>query len=213
MFQTLQYILWLIDATHKYMFKVCTKLMDTFGGYIVCIRHCEDSHRSILHVIRNHKKNLKRDVRATCILIKIEFFLWQLRNFDPRNRLNTVWFYLINVCFSSILKNWEHLLRFLFLLLWSTKKTIRTIDGRVIGLLLAFQIFKLTPMMPNNSVLTNYNIWNWDSTIDNLIQCRINAKKYMQFRLNILYINSIKCSELLLQNHVISVQLNLYILW
>lgn len=100
------------------------------------------------------KKNLKRDVRATCILIKIEFFLWQLRNFDPRNRLNTVWFYLINVCFSSILKNWEHLLRFLFLLLWSTKKTIRTIDGRVIGLLLAFQIFKLTPMMPNKEQST-----------------------------------------------------------
>lgn len=177
MFQTLQYILWLIDATHKYMFKVCTILTDTFGGYIVCIRHCEDGHGSILHVIRNLKKNLKRDVRATCILIKIEFFLWQLRNFDPRNRLNTVWFYLINVCFSSILKNWEHLLRFLFLLLWSTKKTIRTIDGRVIGLLLAFQIFKLTPMMPNKFSLNKLHIWNWDSTIDNLIQRRINAKK------------------------------------
>lgn len=88
-------------------------------------------------------------VFSLCRIIKIEFSLWQLKNFDPRNRLNTVWFYLINVCFSSILKNWEHLLRFLFLLLWSTKKTIRTIDGRVIGLLLAFQIFKLTPMMPN----------------------------------------------------------------
>lgn len=160
------------------------------------------------------KKNLKRDVRATCILIKIEFFLWQLRNFDPRNRLNTVWFYLINVCFSSILKNWEHLLRFLFLLLWSTKKTIRTIDGRVIGLLLAFQIFKLTPMMPNKFSLNKLqylklrlDYWQFDTTQN---QCQ---KKYMQFRLNILYINSIKCSELLLQNHVISVQLNLYILW
>lgn len=159
------------------------------------------------------KKNLKRDVRATCILIKIEFFLWQLRNFDPRNRLNTVWFYLINVCFSSILKNWEHLLRFLFLLLWSTKKTIRTIDGRVIGLLLAFQIFKLTPMMPNKFSLNKLqylklrlDYWQFDTTQN---QCQ----KYMQFRLNILYINSIKCSELLLQNHVISVQLNLYILW
>lgn len=171
MFQTLQYILWLIDATHKYMFKVCTILTDTFGGYIVCIRHCEDGHGSILHVIRNLKKNLKRDVRATCILTKIEFFLWQLRNFDPRNRLNTVWFYLINVCFSSILKNWEHLLRFLFLLLWSTKKTIRTIDGRVIGLLLAFQIFKLTPMMPNKFSLNKLqylklrlDYWQFDTT-------------------------------------------------
>lgn len=117
------------------------------------------------------KKNLKRDVRATCILIKIEFFLWQLRNFDPRNRLNTVWFYLINVCFSSILKNWEHLLRFLFLLLWSTKKTIRTIDGRVIGLLLAFQIFNLTPMMPNKFSLNKLqylklrlDYWQFDTT-------------------------------------------------
>lgn len=160
------------------------------------------------------KKNLKRDVRATCILIKIEFFLWQLRNFDPRNRLNTVWFYLINVCFSSILKNWEHLLRFLFLLLWSTKKTIRTIDGRVIGLLLAFQIFKLTPMMPNKFSLNKLQIFEIETR---LLTIWYNAesmpKKYMQFRLNILYINSIKCSELLLQNHVISVQLNLYILW
>lgn len=111
------------------------------------------------------KKNLKRDVRATCILIKIEFFLWQLRNFDPRNRLNTVWFYLINVCFSSILKNWEHLLRFLFLLLWSTKKTIRTIDGRVIGLLLAFQIFKLTPMMPNKFSLNKLQIFEIETRL------------------------------------------------
>lgn len=105
------------------------------------------------------------------VLIKIEFFLWQLWNFDPRNRLNTVWFYLINVCFSSILKNWEHLLRFLFLLLWSTKKTIRTIDGRVIGLLLAFQIFKLTPMMPNKFSLNKLqylklrlDYWQFDTT-------------------------------------------------
>lgn len=171
MFQTLQYILWLIDATHKYMFKVCTILTDTFGGYIVCIRHCEDGHGSILHVIRNLKKKL--ETRRSCNLYsyKNRIFLWQLRNFDPRNRLNTVWFYLINVCFSSILKNWEHLLRFLFLLLWSTKKTIRTIDGRVIGLLLAFQIFKLTPMMPNKFSLNKLqylklrlDYWQFDTT-------------------------------------------------
>lgn len=195
MFQTLQYILWLIDATHKYMFKVCTILTDTFGGYIVCIRHCEDGHGSILHVIRNLKKNLKRDVRATCIFIKIEFFLWQLRNFDPRNRLNTVWFYLINVCFSSILKNWEHLLRFLFLLLWSTKKTIRTIDGRVIGLLLAFQIFKLTPMMPNKFSLNKLqylklrlDYWQFDTTQNQCQKntCNLDSTFCISIQLNVL---------------------------
>lgn len=148
------------------------------------------------------KKNLKRDVRATCILIKIEFFLWQLRNFDPRNRLNTVWFYLINVCFSSILKNWEHLLRFLFLLLWSTKKTIRTIDGRVIGLLLAFQIFKLTPMMPNKFSLNKLqylklrlDYWQFDTTQNQCQKntCNLDSTFCISIQLNVLSFTSKSC--------------------
>lgn len=56
------------------MFKVCIILMDMFGGYIVCIRYCEDGYGLILYVIWNFKKNLKCDVCVICIFIKIEFF-------------------------------------------------------------------------------------------------------------------------------------------